>query len=384
MRAGAVLLAATLGLAGELRLTREGPYWVASETGTMPVKARGMLTIRGRGPITVRGGASNPLTYTLRKKVRARTESDARRVLLPVTMRPRVFREGASMLSMVYDPRADILTDVEVRSPLDLSRLSVETEGGDIQVYDIAGSVLARTGGGLLQMDRVGGDVNGRTAGGEIRFGTIGGSVKCFSGGGSITVGRVGRESWVETAGGEIFVRESAGPLHASTAGGNIRVERALATVAARTAGGRIDVHEAGGIVFAGNTGGSIQVGSAQGVRCESTGGSIRLKGASGALRAVTDVGSIFAELQAGLALQDSILTTAAGDITVLIPSNLPLTVRALNESGRAGRIVSEFMEIPVQSRPRAFRAEGLLNGGGPVLHVTSTSGTIYLRRVQR
>jgi hypothetical protein len=127
-------------------------------------------------------------------------------------------------------------------------------------------------------------------------------------------------------------------------------------------------------------------VGPAQGVRLEATGGSIRLRGSSGALRAVSDVGSILAELIPGVRLQDSALSTGAGDITVFIPSNISLTIKALNESSRAGRIVSEFPEILVKAghQDNRTQAEGSLNGGGPVLQLTSTGGTIYLRRVRQ
>jgi hypothetical protein len=189
---------------------------------------------------------------------------------------------------------------------------------------------------------------------------------------------KAGGDAWVETAGGDIEIGEAGGELEASTHGGNIRVWQAGSTVAARTAGGRIEVVNAKGVVVAGNSGGSIQVGSSQGCRCESTGGSIRLRGTAGALRAATDVGSILAELAPGLLLQDSVLSTGAGDITVFIPSNIALTIKALNETGRAGRIVSEFTEVAVR-RPGV--AEGALNGGGPVLRLTSFDGTIYLRR---
>jgi hypothetical protein len=86
-----------------------------------------------------------------------------------------------------------------------------------------------------------------------------------------------------------------------------------------------------------------------------------------------------------GVPLQDSALSTGAGDITVYIPSNLPLTIKALNENGPAGKIISEFSEIMVRQAAEAARqgvmAEGVLNGGGPVLRLTSTGGTIYVKR---
>jgi hypothetical protein len=78
-------------------------------------------------------------------------------------------------------------------------------------------------------------------------------------------------------------------------------------------------------------------------------------------------------------------LSTNAGDITVLIPSNVALTIQATNETGGSGRIISDFAQVPVktggQSGMGPAVAEGALNGGGPLLRVNATGGTIYLRR---
>ncbi len=182
------------------------------------------------------------------------------------------------------------------------------------------------------------------------------------------------------------MVREAKGTVHATTAGGNIRVDRADGPVFARTAAGLIQVQQASGEVTAESSGGAIQVGAANGVRCDSAAGAIWLRNVAGSLRASTSAGSILTELLAGNRIQDSTLSTNAGDITVFIASNLPLTVLARNESGSAaGRIVSDFPEIRVrpvaQAGANPVIAEGSLNGGGPVLRINVIGGTIYLRR---
>jgi len=92
------------------------------------------------------------------------------------------------------------------------------------------------------------------------------------------------------------------------------------------------------------------------------------------------------AELLSGNRIEDSTLSTNAGDITVFIASNLPLTVAARNESaGALGRIISDFPEIRVKALSQAGAnpvvAEGALNGGGPILRINVVGGTIYLRR---
>jgi len=378
----AVAVTALLAFAQEAPIRREGAHWVQVVTGSIAIPPDCRLKVDSRGPVTLRGQATDRVTYTVKKRVRARSEAEARKLLQAANVRATA-RNGLAVIAFTPRLGPAVSGEMELSSRHDLQSVILATSGGDVQVYDIQGTVHAETGGGLIQMDRIGSDAVANTGGGEIRFGAIGGSIRCVSGGGSIQVDRVGRESWLETAGGDIFVRETGGPIHTTTAGGNIQIQRAAAMVSARTSGGRIEVLHAKGIVLADNSGGSIQVGSASGVRVASAGGSIRLRGSSGSLRAVTDVGSILADVIAGM--QDSILSTGAGDITVYIPSNLPVTVKALNESGPQGRIISEFSEILVRNAAEAARervlAEGTLNGGGPVLRLTSTGGTIYVKR---
>jgi hypothetical protein len=381
-----VLITAGVMSASAGPLVREGAYWVETLSGSLPLNADGVLKVQVRGAVTVRGGAADGVRYTLKKRVRARSESEARVLLDQLRFRT-ASPPNEAVFSMTYPQRPAANAELQIAARSRLSKVWVNTQAGDVQMYDLAGSVHVESGAGVIQMDRIAGDVVARTAGGDVRLGRIHGPVRSFTGGGNIEVDRAGGESWFETAGGEIVIRESGEAVHASTAGGNIRIGRSGGAVSARSSGGRIEVQEARGIVVAGTFGGAIHVGSARGVRLEAAGGSIQLRGSSGALRAVSDVGSILAELAAGAAIQDSLLATGAGDITVFIPSNIPLTVRAQNESGRAGRIVSEFSEIPVrqaiEARRAAILAEGSLNGGGPVLLLNASGGTIYLRRLQ-
>jgi len=101
--------------------------------------------------------------------------------------------------------------------------------------------------------------------------------------------------------------------------------------------------------VSADTRGGSIQVGSARGIRCESAAGGVRVKTASAPLHVATSVGNILAELLAGTHLDDSSLVADGGDITVLIPSNLAVSILAQNDSGGDPRIISDFPEIHVR-----------------------------------
>jgi hypothetical protein len=383
-----LLLACTVGFAAaqnESAISRDGAYWVQTFNGTV-VTARSAerFRVQTTGDVELRGAASGVTTYVLKARVRARDAREAESLLRQLEIKSGADGEW-TYLTIRSHLRMNEGLQLTLMVPRSLRQTRVETRGGNVQASDLDGDIETRSAGGEIAVDRIRGRAELRTAGGDIQVGSVGGLVRCFSGGGAIRVEHASGECWTETAGGEIFVRQVTGPLHAATAGGNIRVEHASGTVFARTAGGLIQVQQADGAVTAESSGGAIQVNAAKGVQCESAAGAIRLRNVAGALHASTNAGNIVAELLSGSQLADSSFSANSGDITVIIPSNVPVTVQARNEFGGAGRIMSDFPQI--QQAAGAERgagpavAGGALNGGGPVLRINVMGGTIYLRR---
>jgi len=100
---------------------------------------------------------------------------------------------------------------------------------------------------------------------------------------------------------------------------------------------------------------GPVQVGAALGVQCESGSGGIRVTNISGAMRVSTSLGSIIASLLGGT-LGDSYLATGNGDITVLIPSNVGVNIRAQNDmADTMRRISSDFPGVGSAGRVRGW-----------------------------
>ena len=376
------------GLAGaqtESAITRDGGYWVRTVEGAMQTAGQDKLRVETTGSLSMHGAATEQVNYKLTVRVRAADEREAEALLERFSVKTGT--EGGWTMIKVTPPRlVSSGLELTVTAPRALRQVFAETRGGNLEASDWDGDFEARSGGGRISVDRIRGRGELRTAGGPIEVGNVGGALRCLSGGGVIRVQNAGAAAWLETAGGEIYVHQADGPVQASTGGGNIRVERAAGTVVARTAGGLIQVEQADGPVTAESSGGAIQVNSANGVRCESGGGAIRLRNVAGAVHAFANSGSILAELVSGAGMADSILSTNAGDITVLIPSNLALTVQAINESGGSGRIHSDFPQVHTQTGGAPggpLTAAGTLNGGGPVLRVNVMGGTIYLRRMK-
>jgi hypothetical protein len=364
-------------------ITRERGEFVQTTSGAMAVPDAARFRVSAAGTVIVRGGPESGISYTIRQHVRADSEAEARQLLQNIVVR-NLTKSGWNTLSVIAGDPAIISSEMYLTVPKSLRQTVVISRGGNVEAYDLEGSVEAETVGGRIQMDRIGISALAKTGGSDIRIGRVAGTLRCFSGGGTIQVDRAGGETWCETAGGEIVIGEAIGVVHATTAGGSIRVRRAGSSVIARSDGGLIEVGRADGIVTAQTRGGSIEVGSSQGVECESAAGAIRVRGLGGPLRAQTAMGSILAELLPGIRLQDSSLNTGLGDITVLIPSNVAVSVLAFSDGrNRPSRIVSDFPEIQVKlaAREGPITAQGSLNGGGPLLRIVANSGAVYLRR---
>lgn len=360
---------------------REGGQWILKATGKAEAKA--VVKVIVPGSVRVIPSKTGFVTFHWEERVNSGRGVAAE-------------SPGASPVRIKSGPDYCVLSVPEegrlgpgqllVEIPAKTKKLFVESSSGSLKVEDIASEVQAATAGGSVEMDSIGGSVVARTGGGSMIFGRIDGSLRCLSGGGIIRAGRIAAEAVLESAGGEVFVDEVGGTLRVSTAG-NIHVGRAASTVAALTSSGSIEVIHAGGMVTAETTSGGITVGSAPGVRCESAGGTIRLKEMSGSVRASTASGHLFVGMASGKELENAFLASGRGDITVFLPSNLAVTVKALNESGGwINRFVSDFPEI--RSRPSAMTGgggrmvvEGSLNGGGPMLLLSVSNGGIYIKK---
>jgi len=364
----------------------EGSTFIRTTWGNFPCVAQGRVSLAVAGDLVVRGQPRPDCYFRILQKVSAPSESRALEQMQSFHLASQSQNTAAYFKVVPYTPGTDTL-EIEVAVPKTTRDVVAISQIGSVKAFDLDGAATIESGAGNLEADRINGPASCRTDGGNVTVGRVNSTLRCYSGGGQIRIAYAGGETWTDTAGGEIFVTEVHGPLHASTSGGNIQVERASGIVRAYSLLGLIDIQQAGGLVTAETRGGGIQVNGGQGARCEAGSGTIRIRNSDGPIRLNTMAGNIMAELLAGRPLQESVLSTLAGDITVLIPSNLVVTVQARNETpGARGRIVSDFSEIqtrPFQPGLEPRVAFGSLNGGGPVLHLTAAGGNIYLKRLR-
>ena len=357
-------------------LTQEGDFWVRTFHETAPAQTR--LRIVSHGPVSLQGNTSGNFDYTVKVSVRARTREQARSMLQTALIRS----EMQNGWLVVTTPGGGAMTAVVMRAPR-LQEVVVSSSEGAVEVNNVDGPVTVETGADQVKVDRIRGNCTLSTGGGEIHVGAVEGALHCTTGAGAITAKSVRGVAVLLTNGGDIDALSIGGAARVETGGGTVHLGFVNGTVTAVNGGGPILVDQATGIVTTRNMAGPVRIGEAGGIRCESANGGIQLGKIHGPMHVSTSVGSIVANLQ-GSKLAESYLATGNGDITVLIPSNLGVTISAENRMADSiGRILSDFREVQPQLRGMRLQAFGRLNGGGPALQISASSGTIFLKRTQ-
>lgn len=282
--------------------------------------------------------------------------------------------------------------------------VEVITEAGDITTADIGGTASLHTQGGNIKTGKIGTsgvrDASwGRSAakleteGGHIQVLDVAGDLTAVTGGGHINVGNITGEATLRTGGGHIRAGQIGGRAELDTVGGNITVAHAWSFVSVRTGGGQIDFGEVRGSVRAQTGGGGIRVMSVSGpIELESSSGSICLTKVAGTLQAATSGGTITAWINPDAPAGGgnvrlagaSQLASGNGDIIVFLPRNLAANIDAIVASGGEHHIEADpALHLIVQASVNGsgqVHAMATLNGGGAPLKLRTAGGKIRLQ----
>ena len=251
--------------------------------------------------------------------------------------------EQADKLDLAYDQEAGTTTIRGRKKDTDLSRLfglakgriplfrltvprrhdlELSTSGGGIEVGDLQGRVSVRTSGGSLSFGHIEGPIEGKTSGGSISLKGSSGTASVSTSGGSIRIGEVDGEVRAKTSGGSIHISRAQGSVHAKTSGGSIKVDEVLGPIDARTSGGSI----------------RAQLSQQPHSPCH--------------------------------------LGTSGGNVEVYLASDIGLQVDARTSGGRVST------DFPVQQGTLDKNSlKASINGGGPLMTLRTSGGSIRLRK---
>jgi DUF4097 and DUF4098 domain-containing protein YvlB len=342
------------------------------------------------GSVHMQGGAQDRITYVIHRKAYTSSEQEARREFESYRVSASVKGDTAWIVAEAGDRDRKCADDFVINVPRSLDSAKIDTGGGSVNAVGIAGRVDIGSGGGNLRLDDIGGVLSAETGGGTIDVGKVGGNVSLHTGGGNIKIASANGEIKAESGGGSVVVLSGLRGAVLQTGAGSIHVDKCSGHVKATTGGGSVELGDIGGPAEIETGAGSIRLASANGrVQAETGGGSIQLDGAT-SVQAETSAGGIVVKLLSSAGVRsDSTLETSAGDITVYLANDLPISIRAEIEIANGHTIRSDFSDIHVSSEgsswgPKTVTAEGQLNGGGPVLKVRTNSGNVNFRRISR
>lgn len=235
---------------------------------------------------------------------------------------------------------------------------SVEISGWDQQTADISGTKFASTEAILeaLKIDVVasGDSIRIRTVRPSGHTGGMGARYvirvprgaqleRVQSSNGSLRIREIDSPARLETSNGSIEVTSVGGPVTMHTSNGSIRADGVQRGIEGTTSNGTIRV------VLG-------KVEERRPVRLTSSNGSIEL--------AVDDLGG-----------SDVVVRTSNASITARLPQSVAADVKVSTSNGG---LTNEF-ESSFQGRSEKHRLDGTIGGGGPLLSLTTSNGSIRL-----
>ncbi|HLV94447.1 MAG TPA: DUF4097 family beta strand repeat-containing protein [Candidatus Acidoferrales bacterium] len=200
------------------------------------------------------------------------------------------------------------------------TKLRSASGSGDERIQGINGSADVTSGSGSLQLSNIGAETHARSGSGDIELQSIRGSVRASTGSGSIHATGV------------------AGGFTGSSGSGDVRVEQTAA--------------------------GDVEIGTGS--------GTVEVRGANGAVHVQTGSGNITAQ---GQPKGDWKLRTGSGDLDVQFPATAAYELSAHTGSGS----IHTTQEMTVQGTISARELRGKVHGGGSLVEVSTSSGSINI-----
>lgn len=279
-------------------------------------------TIRGRIEVTAGEPGRIVVLGTATVRVDWNVPANAAELARNVADNPPIQRDGQTVRLRPPSDPADqraVTVSYQVRVPPD-TEVSVVTESGATTVRGVTRAVVIRTQSGAIDVMQ------------------LGGTALVASGSGSVTVDGIAGSLTVTTSSSSVTARSVAGDFRVRTTSG--------AVDAALTGEGHTDVE----------TGSSA----------------IRLSGVRGGVIAATQSGRV--SLQ-GMPRRDWVASTGSGSIDVATESSVPFSLDAGGGSGSV-KVIGASVQGSVSKR----RVVGSIAGGGPLVKLTSRSGSISVR----
>jgi hypothetical protein len=178
--------------------------------------------------------------------------------------------------------------------------------------------------------------------------------------------------------GGGARVADVDGTVKVSALGGALKMGNVNGSLTAASKGGSLTIGNVGGDLEARCEGGTTTIGRVNGrVVTIAEGGSVWIKEATTAIDATVTAGSVTAYLPKSPA-SDCKITANDGGIDLRLAESVAVTIDAACTNGS---IMSDFKVAAKKGGTNSNQLKGDINGGGPVLLLRASKGSIHLNK---
>lgn len=178
--------------------------------------------------------------------------------------------------------------------------------------------------------------------------------------------------------GGGARVADIDGTVKVSALGGALTIENINGSLTAASRGGSLTIGNVTGDLEARCEGSSITVGQVGGrVTAEGNGGSVYIKEAGTGIDVTANAGSVTAYLSKS-PRSDCKITANDGGIDLRLGESVAATIDAACTSGS---VVSDFKIAATKGSTNSNQLKGALNGGGPLVFLRASKGSIHLNK---
>ncbi len=272
---------------------------------------------------------------------------------------------------------ADLTTSIGDINLCDVTG-DVRANGGDIQIGNVGGEVIAQaSSSGSVMLTDCRDNVDVKTSIGDVNLRNITGTVRAS--GGDIQISNVGGEVIAQaSSNGSVMLTDCRDNVDVKASIGDINLTNITGSVKSKTgSSGNIQIANVGGVVQAEASIGDLNFSDVKGSVWGRTGssGGITLNDCQGSVNVMTSIGNIRAEITNQPNRQWAMETSGNGEIFATLIVRIAVNIDAQTNRGN---ISNDFV---VQGSKSQDSIKGTINGGGPLLKLRTSSGDISLRR---
>lgn len=319
----------------------------APATGTVNVQVP-------RGDVTVTPSNDGHIHLQAHEVAHTSSNQDAQSIFEEV--RPQM-SAAASGVSITVPSHRGTSVDLTLAVPVG-SGITINTSHGDVSVEGLKGNADVTDAQGDVKFDGIGGDVNAHMSNGDFSAHAVGGQIFLNGHAGDVTLSEINGQT---TMNGEFF-----GDTHLEQMGGAIHFHSSRTSMDVAKLNGDLTLDSDD--LTANQTTGPVRI--------VTRSKNIQLTQAAGDLQIQDSDGDV--NVQAAAPLGNITIANRTGDLTLTMPENANFTVNASTTDDED--LTTDF---PLQSVSNGDRKQlsGSIGGGGVKLELSTTHGTLELRK---